>query len=68
MNTNEAYDDFIDFLDVPDDYLPTKAPKIRFTFRGFVNAANTIAKSVKDNREFFLPKYLAFLPDLQSYM
>jgi hypothetical protein len=66
----QTSEDFLDFLGVPNDHLPsTSAKKIQFSFSGFVRAANATAKSIRNDRECPLPLYLAFLAaDVSPYM
>lgn len=65
---------FIEFLAIADEPLPVtkkatkkaakKATKQTFTFDNFVQKANTLAESMKDECECLLSLFLAFLADI----
>jgi hypothetical protein len=58
----ESIVDFMDFLKVPADRLPSKPPKAtNFNFNNFVPAANTMAKSMRSRCECRLLIFLVFL-------
>jgi hypothetical protein len=62
MNDIETSQEFFSLLGVPDSLPPNiSTTATQFTFLGFVDAANAMAKSLRDERECLL--YIAFLPD-----
>ena len=65
MHHRMKIEDFLNFLDDPNDPLPsdTSSPAaIKFTLPKFVEAANLMAQSIKDQRESLLP--LSFVTDV----
>jgi hypothetical protein len=58
MKPFEGQQDFINFLGVPEDRIPSNPPTAashQFTSSEFVEAANAMAKSMRDRCECFLP-------------
>ena len=61
----ESITHFMDFLKVPANRLPSTTPKAnnnRLTFKNFIPAANSMARSIKSRCECLRPLFSAFLP------